>query len=272
MNIFAGLGLITHPALFALSLYCLATTPFIEGAARWVLLALVLAIFPASAAIMAMTRNPATALSPAALWGFVRDMGADYLRLLVVSFLLGTLLVITGALGRTSWLLGFLGWIAAVWTVLALFLATGAALRARRDDFALLEALDDSDVRETRRRHADWQKALDRAYGSVRSGLAAQAYRQVKDMIAREGDSLEVYQWTFNGMLEWDPPDHAAMLGERFAQRLWEEGRKVEALELAQRCRKLSSKFELPPAFTAQLADYARSLGRHRLADDLSAN
>jgi hypothetical protein len=272
MNIFAGLGLITHPALFALSLYCLATTPFVEGAARWVLLVAVLVIFPASAAIMAMTRNAAAALNPAALWGFVRDMGADYLRLLVASFLLGTFLVLMGVLGKTSWLLGLLASIAAVWTVLALFLATGAALRARRDDFALLEALDDGEVRETRRRHADWQKTLDIAYGSARSGLVAQAYRTVKDLIAREGDSLEVYQWAFNGMLEWNPPEHAAMLGERFAQRLWEEGRKVEALELAQRCRKLSAKFELPPTFVAQLSEYARSLGRHRLADDLGGN
>ena len=72
-------------------------------------------------------------------------------------------------------------------------------------------------------------------------------------------------------MLEWDPPEHAAMLGERFAQRLWEEGRKVDALELTQRCRKLSPKFVLPPAVMTEFAEYARSLGRHRLADELSA-
>src|SRR6185369_5410747 len=98
-----------------------------------------------------------------------------------------------------------------------------------------------------------------------------QAYRTVKDLIAREGDSLEIYQWAFNGMLEWDPPEHAAMLGERFAQRLWEEGRQVDAMELAQRCRKLSPKFALPPAFVTELAAYARSIGRHKLADELAA-
>ena len=56
------------------------------------------------------------------------------------------------------------------------------------------------------------------------------------------------------------------------AARLWEVGRKVDALELAQRCRKLSPKFAPPAAFTAELAEYARSIGRHRLADDLSVN
>jgi hypothetical protein len=60
------------------------------------------------------------------------------------------------------------------------------------------------------------------------------------------------------------------MLGERFAARLWQAGRKVEALELAQRCRKLSPSFVPPAAFTAELAAYARELGRHRLADELT--
>ncbi len=101
--------------------------------------------------------------------------------------------------------------------------------------------------------------------------MPAQAYRTVKELIASEGDSLEVYQWTFNGMLAWDEPKHAALLGERFAARLWQAGRKVDALELAERCRKLSPSFAPPAVFTAELAAYARSIGRHRSADELEA-
>ena len=255
-------AVILHSALFALSLYFLATTPFIQGPMRWALLFVVLAIFPASAAIMAMTRNAGAALNP---------FGIDYGKLFGVSLLLGALLVIAGRLARTSWLLSVLADMFSVWTVLALFLATGATLRAHRHDFDLLEALDDADERETRHRQAEWQKTLDRAYASVRSGLTAQGYRTVKELIESEGDSLEIYQWAFNGMLQWDDQEHAVLLGERFAARLWESGRKVDALELAQRCRKLSPKFSPPASFTAELAEYARSIGRHRLADDLSA-
>ncbi len=272
MNPAGGFGAILHPALFSLALYFLGTTPFIEGPLRWALLIVVLAIFPASMATMAMTRNAGAALNPVALVGLVRDLGADYVKLLGVSGLLGALLVLTGILAARSWFLGLFGDMLAVWVVLALCLATGATLRARRAIFDLVEALDDADVRETKRRHADWQKTLDRAYGSVRSGLAAQAYRTIKELIAIEGESLEIYQWTFNGMLAWDEQEHAALLGERFARRLWDAGRKVEAIELAQRCRRLSPKFAPPAAFAAELAEYARSIGRHRLADELSAS
>ena len=103
------------------------------------------------------------------------------------------------------------------------------------------------------------------------SDLPAQAYRTVKELVASEGDSLEIYQWVFNGMLAWDDPKHAAMFGERFAARLWQAARKVDALELAERCRKMSPSFVPPAAFVAELAAYARSIGRHRSADELAA-
>jgi hypothetical protein len=261
-------AVVFHSALFSLLLYMLATTPFIEGALRWGLFLLVLAVFPASAAIMAMTRNAGAALNPVGLASLVGDLGADYAKLLAVSLALGALMALTA---DVPWYLGIFAEMLSVWTILALFLATGAVLRAHRHELDLLEGLDDAEQRDARERQAHWQKTLDRAYASVRSGLPAQAYRTVKELIGDEDDSLEVYQWTFNAMLAWDEPKHAAMLGERFAARLWQDGRKVDALELAARCRKLSPSFVPPAAFTAELAAYARELGRHRLADDLDA-
>ena len=263
-------AVVFHSALFSSLLYLLATTPFVEGAPRWLALAAVLALFPASAAIMAMTRNLVAAFGPASISSLVRDLGGDYAKLLGVSALLAALMAIASRLADTSFVLGVLGEIVSVWVVLGLFLATGATVRAHRAVFDLLEGLDDADERRERERQADWQKTLDRAYASVRSGLPAQAYRTVKELIESEEESLEIYQWTFNGMLAWHEPQHAALLGERFARKLWDSGRKVDAIELAERCRKLSSEFNPPASFTAELAAYARSLGRHRTADELT--
>jgi hypothetical protein len=194
-------------------------------------------------------------------------LGVDYAKLLVVSLLLSAFTALTS---DVPWYLGIFAEMAAVWASLALFLATGATLRAHRFELDLMQGVDDAEQRAEQDRHEQWQKTLDRAYTSVRSRLTPQAYRTVKELLDSEGDSLEIYQWTFNGMLAWDDPRHAAMLGERFAARLWQAGRKVEALELAQRCRKLSPSFVPPAAFTAELAAYARELGRHRLADELT--
>lgn len=271
MNPFGEFAVIFHSLFFSSLLFLLATTPFVDDWLRWPLLIAVLAVFPASAAVMAMTRNLGAALSPMSIGTVVRELGPDYLKLLGISVALAALMALSGWLAQVSWVLGVLGDGLAVWTVLALFLATGAALRAHRADFDLIEGVDDADERNERERRGGWQKTLDRAYASVRSGLPAQAYRTIKELLASEGDNLEVYQWTFNGMLEWDDPTHAALLGERFAAKLWDAGRKVDALELVQRCRKLSPSFAIPAERAAELAGYARSIGRHRLADDLTA-
>ena len=271
MNPFGEFAVIFHSLFFSSLLFLLATTPFVDDWLRWPLLIAVLAVFPASAAVMAMTRNLGAALNPTNIGTVVHELGPDYVKLVGIGAALAALMMLSAWLAEVAWVLGFLGDGLAVWTVLALFLATGAALRAHRADFDLIEGVDDADERTERARRGEWQKTLDRAYASVRSGLPAQAYRTIKELLASEGDSLEVYQWTFNGMLEWDDATHAAQLGERFAAKLWEAGRKVDALELVQRCRKLSPRFAIPTERAAELAGYARSIGRHRLADDLAA-
>lgn len=269
-NPFGEFTVVVHTVLFVLLFFLLATTPFVPLGLRVPLFIIVLAVFPASAAIMAMTRNPGAALNPFGIASLIKDLGGDYVKLLLVSVLLGGLMAITEWAIR-SWWLGVVVDMVSSWIWLALFLATGATLRAHRTELDLMEGVDDAELREERDRQGEWQKTLDRAYASVRSGLTAQAYRTVKELVASEGDSLEVYQWTFNGMLAWDEPQHAVLLGERFARRLWDEDRKVDALELAERCRKISPQFAPPAVFTAELAAYARSLGRHRSADELTA-
>ncbi len=275
MNPFGEMAVIFHCLLFFSLTILLVTTPFLpEGglgvALRWLFLAGLAAVFPASAAIMGMTSNVAAAMSPASLLEVVRTLGRDYARLVVVAAAVVIASVWISEWLGTFWVLGLLAEGVAAWGFLALFVLTGAALREHRDDFDLVESLDDLDVREQRAREAEWQKTLDRAYASVRSGLPAQAYRTIKELLDSERDSLEIYQWTFNGMLAWDETRHAAQLGERFVARLWEEGRRVDAIELAQRCRALSRSFVLPAERAGELVAYARSIGRHRIADELA--
>jgi hypothetical protein len=270
-NIFGETAVVLHYLFFALLGALIVTTPFIDELLRVLLFGLLAVVFPASAAVMGMTNSLVAALNPTSVSTVVRELGTDYAKLMAVCVSLVALLIVGELLANVSWLLGLLGAILSVWTTLALFLAIGAALRAHRFQFDLLEGRDDVEQRDDRERREQWQKTLDRAYASVRSGLTAQAYRTVKELVASEGDSLEIYQWTFNGMLAWDEPQHAVLLGERFARRLWDEDRKVDALELAERCRKISPQFAPPAAFTTELAAYARSLGRHRSADELTA-
>jgi hypothetical protein len=58
---------------------------------------------------------------------------------------------------------------------------------------------------------------------------------------------------------------------QRFVERLIEAGRAHGALELVSQCRRLSRDFAVPPTIALRLADYARTIGRHGVADELAA-
>jgi hypothetical protein len=232
-------------------------------------LILVLGTFPASVAVMAMTRNSAAALSPVSIGTVIKVLRGDYL------LLLAWCAAVVVLANLASWLLGggsgVLDEIIGVWGFLALFALVGSAIRAHRADF------DYADVDEIRAQHVDedrkrvWRADVDRAYASIRSGFVDQGYTTLKQLIAREHDSLEVYQWVFNRMLDWQEQKFALDLARRFVVRLVEEKREQAALDLIQQCRRLSPTFEFPSETAAHLSGYARSIGRPKLAEDLAA-
>jgi len=230
-------------------------------------LIVVLGTFPASVAVMAMTRNSAAALSPVSIGAVIKVLRGDYLILLAWC---AAVVVVANV---AAWLIGggMVDEIIGVWGFLALFALVGSAIRAHRADF------DYHDVDEIRAQHAEddrrraWHSAVDRAYASIRSGFVDQGYNTLKQMIAAEGDSLEVYQWVFNRMLDWQEQKFALDLARRFVVRLIEEKREPAALDLIQQCRRLSPAFEVSPEIAAKLSAYARTVGRPKLAEELAA-
>ena len=85
--------------------------------------------------------------------------------------------------------------------MLALFLATGATLRAHRSEFDLIEGLDDAEQREERERQGIGRR---RSIAPTHRCAATCRRRRIapsRSSSTSERDSLEIYQWTFNGML-----------------------------------------------------------------------
>lgn len=264
-----------HGALFGLSPIMFLLMPRIigEGVAaesiRAIGLTVVLGTFPASVALMGMTRSLPAAVNPVAIGSVIRVLRFDYLKLIAWCAAVVAVAALASALLGGG--LGIVDEIIGVWGFLALFALVGSAIRAHRADF------DYRDVEEIRAQHAiddrhrEWHRALDQAYASIRSGFVEQGYTTIKRLLAEEGDSLDVYQWTFNRMLDWQEKKYALDLAKRFAVRLVGEQREREALELIVQCRRLSTTFEIPPEVAAPLSAYARTMGRPKLADDLAA-
>jgi hypothetical protein len=277
LNPIGEIAPILHFVFATALVFFLATTPWLGGFGGGILRALCLgawfAVWPASAALLAISQTLTAAFNPSSIKSFIGTLGPDYAQLLVVWLGLGLLIVVGPSLLAAAFG-GFVGAvlaeILAVWVLIGAFGIVGATLYEHRADFDIPAARIDDDEYRRRERDKRWQATLDRAYASIRSGLASEGYRTIKELFRDENDGLEVHQWVLSRMLAWDDPSHGLQLAAKIIERQLDEGQEHAALELVMQCRHRSRDFGVTPAIAERVARYARSIGRHGIADELA--
>ncbi|HEX5420625.1 MAG TPA: hypothetical protein VFY39_11540, partial [Gammaproteobacteria bacterium] len=227
------------------------------------------AVFPASAAWLALTGDLAGALNPRNLLELIGILGRRYGLLLLAWSALGLVLWLAAVLPLPHFLDVLLVRVLGVWALLGFFVITGAELRGHRHRFAIPGEIEPPAERRERERRLAWQNTLDRAYASLRSGLRTQGYETIRELVESEHGSLEIQQWTFDRMLTWEDKRDAFAFASRLVESLLSKGEQYEALELVTRCRRLSGRLDLRPESSAAMAEFARSIGRQGIADEL---
>jgi hypothetical protein len=269
---------VLHALLFALLVILAATARllplahFEDGAVLIGAAGLALA-YPASAAWLALTTDLAGALNPLNVVRLVRALGRRYA--LLVGVCAGLLLAArlpSAVPGLPGFLAAPLDDMLSVWAVLAIFVLTGSELRAHRHLFVIPGEREPPEERAQRERYREWGAVLDRAYGSLRSGLRQQGYKTIRELVEREHGSLHVQQWVFERMLEWEDKRDALGFASHLVDSLLAQGEYYDALEIVTRCRRFYAAFELSAASAEALAAFARSIGRAGSADELAAS
>jgi hypothetical protein len=275
MNPVGDLRVVLHSMLFVMLWVWAAVAPLVFSAAvTWslALAALLLGVaYPASAACLALTGDLPGALNPRNVLSLIRTLGRDYAWLVAACLGLFLAAGLADLLPVPWFLSGLVGRMLAIWVVLGVFALTGGELREHRERFEIPGELEPEAERQRRLQRSDWQKRLDLAYASLRSGLKNQGYAAIAELVGKEGGSLEVQQWIFEQMLTWEDRSHALAFAHRLIDSLLACGEQYEALEMATRCRRFSPAFELRPPAAGRLAEFARSIGRHGIADELAA-
>jgi len=275
LNPLGGWRVTAHFILFSLFLIMLL---YVEplgasgfgGALNWAAVFATVFVFPGSAATLGVTSSLENALNPKGVVRFIRILGPSYFWLVLPFAALSLAAALAPIyIWRMSFLEILLNNALCVWASLATFVAAGIAVRHHRTEFDIPGEVETDPEYRQRLERGRWRSTLDLAYGSIRSGLVAEGYETLRRLSADHGDSAEIQYWLFENMLEWEDRTHALAVGARLIERRIAAGQLYEALELLTRCRRLAPGFTVSAEAAAALAAFARSVGRHGLADEL---
>lgn len=232
--------------------------------------ALALLFFPASMAILAVTRSPLQSLNPQAIRNMIGACGSDYL------WVPGSIFVLSTAIGffAIDTLPMFIVGLLSIYVFYLLFTMTGAILHSRHVavmvDIPDSEAPDQTVVRE--QLIARRQKVANHAYGFVSRGNRAGGLSHIESwLLDNEGDSDDAWDWFFQEMLKWESTDHALFFAQKYLRRLLYRNRHHEALKLISRCLHENPRFRPEASDRERVLQLAAEHGRKDLIAQLGA-
>lgn len=242
-----------HLAVIIYSIYLARSIS--DDAATLVVGLLLIALTPASLAVLALTRSPLASLNPRAVGGLIIRCGTNYW--LIPLFLLAALSLL-GWLNRLP-VSDFFTEFVAIYLLFAAFALTGGALRPfdLHREVGIPEPLvPDADVVAGQLVH-ERHKVLSHAYGFVSRGNREGGLAHIHAWLAEDPDPDSAWPWFTAQMLRWEQSAAALPLARQYLHRLLRCGEQAAAVKLMLRCRLVDAAFQPLPEDTAALLDAA---------------
>jgi hypothetical protein len=205
----------------------------------------VLLLFPASMAVLAMSRSPIESLNPAALFVLIKSCHPDYILIPIV---IAAITVAISYLVKLDFP-GVVIYALSMYASVLMFTLTGSvvhtnAAKIKVDIPPPMEAdAEQLDADLTRER----TQVLNHAYGFVSRGNRQGGLQHIQDWIGKEVDVAAAYRWFFEQMLKWESKDAALFFAQKYLSMLLAEQRDIDALKLISRCRLEDARFKPLP-------------------------
>ena len=228
----------------------------------------VLFLYPASMAVLAVTRSPVESLNPVALHRVIRASGGDYLLIPLAIIAASVLVLYLDHLNAPF----ILTRAAAMYASFLTFTLTGKVLNAKAAAIPIdippprepdVEQLDAELTRER-------TKVLNHAYGFVSRGNRQGGLQHICQRIKDENDTDAAYRWFIDQMLKWESTEAALFLAQTYLTWLLTHERDVEALKLIGRCLLENAGFKPLPEDRGAALAVARRLGNDELIEYLN--
>jgi len=228
-----------------------------------ILLAVFFLVYPASMAVLGITRSPLASVNPVMLWRMIRSCGVDYAWIPV---LLTAMTLIANFLYRDL-LPGFSIYFLGTYLFFLLFTLTGAVVHANG---VVAEVDIDAPLPPTAKALAGnlekaRQKVASHAYGFISRGNREGGFRHIREWIQQESDADEAVRWFFNAMMKWDSSNAALFFGQECFAHFLRHENDAQALKTLSACLHLDPRWRPRTEDRSHAVDLAKRHGR----DDL---
>ncbi len=222
-----------------------------------------MAIAPASLAVLAVTHSPAESFSPVAITRMISACGAEYFVVpvtqIAISFFFAALLIAGTPL--------FLIDLGTSYQILLLFTMTGAVLHtnnvAVQVEIPAASEPTAGDIAKDldNERH----KVVNHAYGFISRGNREGGFAHIHQWLTKEAARDEAYEWFFREMLKWETSEPALFFAQEFLGHLLRWRMDNEALKLISRCLHENARWRPRREDRAEVHELAERHGREDL-------
>lgn len=200
-------------------------------------LAIFFLIYPASMAVLGITRSPVASLNPVALFNMVKTCGVNYV------WIPGALTAVAVASIKASAVLpDFLDYYLEMYLFFLFFTFTGAVVHTSG-------AVDEVDIElpvgQTESEYVDdltaeRQQVANHAYGFISRGNREGGFKHIRQWIQTDPDPDDAVGWFFNEMMRWEEKDAALFFGQEclshYLHHDQDSDNEARALKLMARC------------------------------------
>jgi len=202
------------------------------GPAQVILFAFFL-VYPASMAVLGVTRSPLASINPIALMRMIRTCGVNYAWIPIVLIVMTLLVMLLKPLVPD-----FFMYFAGLYIFFLLFTFTGAVVNVcdvpSQVGIDLPVGPSESELKDDL--SAERQKVADHAYGFVSRGNREGGFRHIRQRIETDPDPDDAVQWFFDRMMRWENKDAALFFGQECLAHFLHHDLDAKALKLISRC------------------------------------
>jgi phosphate starvation-inducible membrane PsiE len=254
------------PALLAvlitLGLYSLSTN--FGPTVAYVVAIGIVAVLPASLAVLAISRSPLMSLNPASVGAVIQRCGNQYWIAPTYVLVAGVLASLLHRVIPYTMVRGFITF----YLLFGLFALIGGIIRSEN-------LMQEADIPGPVEPGAEVEShalikarttALDHAYGFISRGNRAGGFKHIEQWLRQDPDPRSGWEWMFQQMLRWENNDPALTFGQSYLHQLLHNGERVAAVKVMLRCRLENERFIPLPEDMTLAIEAAEESGNQDLA------